>query len=65
MASLSIPERYQAGVSKIRDLDMTTVVALKEILDQVGQGSPSAEAVAAGALPESAASEHTRRRKNS
>jgi hypothetical protein len=57
MAMLSIPERYQFGVSKIRELDLETVRALRDALNNsVDPSRPSDErsrpAVAAAAAVE-------------
>jgi hypothetical protein len=49
VATLSIPERYQEGVSKIRDLDMEHVRQLKTILDRPGL-TEAAEAATSTAL---------------
>jgi hypothetical protein len=40
-AKLNIPERYRAGVSKIRRLDDRTVQEIKKALDQAGNESAS------------------------
>jgi predicted transcriptional regulator len=52
VAVLSIPERYQIGVSKIRELDLGTVRSLRQALDQsvYNEDHPQATAVATTAL---------------
>jgi hypothetical protein len=52
VANLSIPERYQFGVSKIRELDMDTVRAFRNALDSIvySDQQPTPASTAADAL---------------
>lgn len=56
MSKISIPERYQLGVSKIRDLDLEAVKAIRASLDrmatepEISENSREPEIVAATAM---------------
>lgn len=52
MAGFSIPERYQVGVSKIRELDLDTVRSFRQVLDETvyNEDYPQATTAATTAL---------------